>query len=94
MSKIEVCIHLSSLALSNNIFNDNAYLANVSITSGVDQRYDLNQTWSTFDRWSDSYPFPGVGMVSYIVEEAPHDLTLVDTTFQVDPLSNTDLYSR
>jgi hypothetical protein len=56
----------------------------VSITSGVDQRYDLNQTWSTFDRWSDSYPFPGVGMVSYIVEEAPHDLTLVDTCFSAD----------
>jgi hypothetical protein len=22
-----------------------------------------------------THPFPGVGMVSYIVEEAPHDLT-------------------
>jgi glyoxylase-like metal-dependent hydrolase (beta-lactamase superfamily II) len=31
-----------------------------------------------------SHPFPGVGMVSYIVEEAPHDLTLIDTCFSAD----------
>jgi glyoxylase-like metal-dependent hydrolase (beta-lactamase superfamily II) len=31
-----------------------------------------------------THPFPGVGMVSYIVEEAPHDLTLIDTCFSAD----------
>ncbi len=31
-----------------------------------------------------THPFPGVGMVSYIVEEAPHDLTLIDTCFMAD----------
>jgi glyoxylase-like metal-dependent hydrolase (beta-lactamase superfamily II) len=31
-----------------------------------------------------THPFPGVGMVSYIVEEAPHDLTLIDTCFGAD----------
>jgi glyoxylase-like metal-dependent hydrolase (beta-lactamase superfamily II) len=31
-----------------------------------------------------THPFPGVGMVSYIVEEAPHDLTLIDTCFAAD----------
>ncbi|HEU4444426.1 MAG TPA: MBL fold metallo-hydrolase [Nitrososphaeraceae archaeon] len=33
-----------------------------------------------------THPFPGVGMVSYIVEEAPHDLTLIDTCFSSDLL--------
>jgi glyoxylase-like metal-dependent hydrolase (beta-lactamase superfamily II) len=31
-----------------------------------------------------THPFPGVGMVSYIVEEGPHDLTLIDTCFSAD----------
>jgi glyoxylase-like metal-dependent hydrolase (beta-lactamase superfamily II) len=31
-----------------------------------------------------THPFAGVGMVSYIVEEAPHDLTLIDTCFTAD----------
>jgi glyoxylase-like metal-dependent hydrolase (beta-lactamase superfamily II) len=31
-----------------------------------------------------THPFPGVGMVSYIVEESPHDLTLIDTCFSAD----------
>jgi glyoxylase-like metal-dependent hydrolase (beta-lactamase superfamily II) len=31
-----------------------------------------------------THPFPGVGMVSYIVEEAPHNLTLIDTCFSAD----------
>jgi glyoxylase-like metal-dependent hydrolase (beta-lactamase superfamily II) len=31
-----------------------------------------------------THPFPGIGMVSYIVEEAPHDLTLIDTCFVAD----------
>jgi glyoxylase-like metal-dependent hydrolase (beta-lactamase superfamily II) len=32
-----------------------------------------------------THPVPGVGMVSYIVEEAPpHDLTLIDTCFSAD----------
>jgi glyoxylase-like metal-dependent hydrolase (beta-lactamase superfamily II) len=32
-----------------------------------------------------THPLPGVGMVSYIVEEAPpHDLTLIDTCFNAD----------
>jgi glyoxylase-like metal-dependent hydrolase (beta-lactamase superfamily II) len=31
-----------------------------------------------------THPFPGVGMVSYIVEEASHDLTLIDTCFSAD----------
>ena len=31
-----------------------------------------------------THPFPGVGMVSYSVEEAPHDLTLIDTCFTAD----------
>jgi glyoxylase-like metal-dependent hydrolase (beta-lactamase superfamily II) len=31
-----------------------------------------------------THPFPGVGMVSYIVEEAAHDLTLIDTCFSAD----------
>jgi glyoxylase-like metal-dependent hydrolase (beta-lactamase superfamily II) len=31
-----------------------------------------------------THPFPGVGMVSYIFEEAPHDLTLIDTCFMAD----------
>lgn len=31
-----------------------------------------------------THPFPGVGMVSYIVEEGPHDLTLIDTCFTAD----------
>ncbi len=31
-----------------------------------------------------THPFPGVGMVSYIVEEAPHDLTLIDACFSAD----------
>jgi glyoxylase-like metal-dependent hydrolase (beta-lactamase superfamily II) len=31
-----------------------------------------------------THPFPGVGVVSYIVEEAPHDLTLIDTCFTAD----------
>jgi glyoxylase-like metal-dependent hydrolase (beta-lactamase superfamily II) len=31
-----------------------------------------------------THPFPGVGMVSYIFEEASHDLTLIDTCFSAD----------
>ena len=31
-----------------------------------------------------THPFPCVGMVSYIVEESPHDLTLIDTCFSAD----------
>ena len=31
-----------------------------------------------------THPFPSVGMVSYIVEEKPHDLTLIDTCFASD----------
>lgn len=31
-----------------------------------------------------THPFPGVGIVSYIVEESPHDLTLIDTCFSAD----------
>lgn len=31
-----------------------------------------------------THPFPGVGMVSYIVEESLHDLTLIDTCFAAD----------
>jgi glyoxylase-like metal-dependent hydrolase (beta-lactamase superfamily II) len=31
-----------------------------------------------------THPSPGVGMVSYIVEEAPHDLTLIDTCYSAD----------
>ena len=31
-----------------------------------------------------THPFPDVGMVSYIVEKAPHDLTLIDTCFRAD----------
>jgi glyoxylase-like metal-dependent hydrolase (beta-lactamase superfamily II) len=31
-----------------------------------------------------THPFPGVGMASYFVEEAPHDLTLIDTCFSAD----------
>jgi hypothetical protein len=30
-----------------------------------------------------THPFPGVGMVSYIVEEAPHDLTLITPALQL-----------
>jgi glyoxylase-like metal-dependent hydrolase (beta-lactamase superfamily II) len=40
-----------------------------------------------------THPFPGVGMVSYIVEEAPHDLTLIDTCFSAD-LSQLEEYLR
>ena len=31
-----------------------------------------------------THPFPSLGMVSYIVEEAPHDLTLIDTCLAAD----------
>jgi glyoxylase-like metal-dependent hydrolase (beta-lactamase superfamily II) len=31
-----------------------------------------------------THPFPSVGMASYLVEETPHDLTLIDTCFSAD----------
>jgi glyoxylase-like metal-dependent hydrolase (beta-lactamase superfamily II) len=31
-----------------------------------------------------THPFPGVGMVSYLIEEGLHDLTLFDTYFLTD----------
>jgi glyoxylase-like metal-dependent hydrolase (beta-lactamase superfamily II) len=65
-------------------FNDNTYLANASIISSwINAMAEIKRGVHLIEGLTHS--FPGVGMVSYIVEEAsPHDLTLIDTCFSAD----------
>lgn len=64
--------------------HDNTYLAPESIIFWIESTAMTEIKHGVHLIEGLTHPFPDVGMFSYIFEEAPHDLTLIDTCFSAD----------